>query len=78
MQIVNDPLIAPLSDEGFGLTAKDIKNYRIKNFFNILKYYFAKIAPAGSKIINSVFYYFIKFIKYFFTSMLRMIMGKEI
>ncbi len=62
----------------FGMNQEDIKNYKLKSFWNTIKYYLAKIEPAFVKIFQTILYWTIKFSKAFFSGLFRMILGKEV
>lgn len=64
--------------EPFGLTNEEVRGYEIKSFWGKIKYYFAKIEPAFVKILNTLIYWTLKIIKSIVTSMIRMILGKEV
>lgn len=64
--------------DSFGLTNEEVRGYEIKSFWGKIKYYLAKIEPAFVKILNTLIYWTLKFIKYFVTSVIRMILGKEV
>ncbi len=70
--------IPPSLQDSFGMTQEDIQNLKIKSFWERIKYYLAKIEPTIVKILNTIFYWTLKFIKSFVASVIRMILGKEI
>lgn len=77
MQGLDNQIVSPHLED-FGLTQEDVKNYKVKSFWERIKYYLAKIAPTIIKILNSIIYYTLKFIKSFVKSVVRMILGKEV
>ena len=66
------------SSEQFGMTEEDTKDYKYKSFFGKVSYYFDSIEPTLVKILNSIIYTSLKFIKGFVTTVIRMILGKEV
>ena len=66
------------SSDQFGMSQEDIKNYQIKSFWGRIKYYFSQIEPALVKILSSIVYYTLKFIKAFVKSAFKMILGKDV
>ncbi len=61
--------------EDFGLTQDEQKNYKVKNFFAHIGYFFQKIEPVIVKILNSIVYYSLKLIKSTAISIFQMIKG---
>ncbi len=62
-------------NEDFGLTQDEQKNYKVKNFFARVGYFFQKIEPVIVKILNSFIYYSLKLIKSTAISIFQMIKG---
>ncbi len=64
--------------EQFGMSSADVDNYKRRAFFGKVKYYFLSIEPAIIKILNATIYYTLRFLKALATSVIRMVMGKEV
>jgi hypothetical protein len=61
----------------FGMTDQDLKDYKLKSFFQKLRYYFSFIEPVLVKLFNTIAYWTIKFAKSIVSSVFKMITGKE-
>lgn len=59
----------------FELTDQQIQAH---NFWSRVKYYVAAVEPAFGRVLNTIFYWTIKFVKSFVGSLFKMILGKEI
>jgi len=66
------------AQNGFGMTEQDQKNLRIKNFLTKLKYYFSQIEPGLVRLFQTILYWTLKIGKSVFTTVFRMILGKEV
>ena len=64
--------------EQFGMSSADVDKYKRRAFFGKIKYYFLSITPAIIKILNATIYYTLRFLKALVTSVIRMILGKEV
>lgn len=69
---------AVASPDQFGMTGKEVRNNRIKSFWGAIKYFFLKIEPSLIRIFNTIVYWTIKIIKSVASSIVRMVLGKEI
>jgi len=65
-------------DVSFGLTDQDLKNQKTKTIFLTIRNFFEMVGPTVIRWINIIIYYIIKFIRAFITSVIRMILGKEV
>ena len=65
-------------DVSFGLTDQDLKNQKTKTIFLTIRNFFEMVGPTVIRWINVIIYYIIKFIRAFITSVIRMILGKEV
>ncbi len=72
------PQVPVAPSEDFGMSEQDVKNYKLQSIWNKVKYFFAQISPAISKILNAFIYYSIKFVKAVVIGVFRMITGKEV
>jgi len=68
----------PIASEEFGMNEQDIKNYKLKNFWNKVKYFFAKIEPSLVRVFQTIIYWTVKFTKIFVGAVIRMITGKDV
>lgn len=62
----------------FGMTQEDIKAANRQEILFRVKAVFALIWPTVVKILSSIIYYLLRFIKAFVSASIRMIMGKEV
>ena len=68
-----------MEDEvSFGLTSQDLKNQKIKSIFLTIKNFFMLIGPTIIRWINIIIYYVIKLIRAFVTSIIKMVLGKDV
>jgi len=70
--------VEAVQDGQFGLTDEEVKNYRVKNIWGRIKYYFAAIEPSLVKVFNTIIYWTLKILKSFVGSIFKMILGKEV
>lgn len=60
------------------MNESDEKSYKIKSFFNTIKYYLAKIEPGLVSVFQTILYWTIKISTSIVKTSIRMIMGKEV
>jgi hypothetical protein len=61
-----------------GLTQQEEQNIKIQGILGRLKYYWGMSEPVIVKILNSVIYTTIKFVKTMVTMIFKMALGKDV
>ncbi len=66
------------ADQEFGITEQEEKNYKLQGILARIKYYFQSAEPFIVKMLNSIIYTTIKFLKTVVTMIIRMALGKDV